>query len=209
MNTQPVVHIIDDDEAVLRSLALLLRSHGHATRSYASGDQFLARIETIEPGCAVVDVRMPGIDGMSLMRRLAALDAGLPVVIVTGHADVALAVQAMKEGAVDFVEKPYTEEAMLEAVGTALARAQNARQSRAAIEQATQRVAALTPREREVLLRLVEGLPNKVIALDLGISPRTVEIHRANVMEKLACRSLAEVIRLATTAGIGAGIGAG
>ena len=209
MNTQPVVHIIDDDEAVLRSLALLLRSHGHATRSYASGDQFLARIETIEPGCAVVDVRMPGIDGMSLRRRLAALDAGLPVVIVTGHADVALAVQAMKEGAVDFVEKPYTEEAMLEAGGTALARAQNARQSRAAIEQATQRVAALTPREREVLLRLVEGLPNKVIALDLGISPRTVEIHRANVMEKLACRSLAEVIRLATTAGIGAGIGAG
>ena len=209
MNTQPVVHIIDDDEAVLRSLALLLRSHGHATRSYASGDQFLARIETIEPGCAVVDVRMPGIDGMSVMRRLAALDAGLPVVIVTGHADVALAVQAMKEGAVDFVEKPYTEEAMLEAVGTALARAQNARQSRAAIEQASQRVATLTPREREVLIRLVEGLPNKVIALDLGISPRTVEIHRANVMEKLACRSLAEVIRLATTAGIGAGIGAG
>ena len=205
MSTQPVVHIIDDDEAVLRSLALLLRSHGHATRSYASGEQFLARIGSVEPGCAVVDVRMPGINGMSLMHRLMALDAGLPVVIVTGHADVALAVQAMKAGAVDFVEKPYTEEAMLQAVGTALARAQNAWQSRAAIEQATLRVATLTPREREVLLRLVEGLPNKVIALDLGISPRTVEIHRANVMEKLACRSLAEVIRLATTAGIGAG----
>lgn len=204
MIAQPMVHIIDDDEAVLRSLALLLRSHGHATRSYASGEQFLADITSAEPGCAVVDVRMPGIDGITLLRRLGAMNSGLPVVVVTGHADVALAVQAMKEGAVDFVEKPYTEEAMLGAVETAIARARDARQTRAAIEQARARVAVLTPREREVLGRLVQGLPNKVIALDLGISPRTVEIHRANVMEKLACRNLAEVIRLAATAGIGA-----
>ncbi len=199
----PVVHLVDDDDAVLRSLALLLRSHGRTTLSYASAEQFLARIDRLEPGCAIIDVRLPGLDGIGLLRALNAQNAGVPVVIVTGHADVALAVQAMKDGAVDFVEKPYTEEAMLGAVDAAIARARDARVVRAAAEQATARLATLTPRERDVLQRLLEGFPNKMMAQDLGISPRTVEIHRAKVMEKLACRSLADVIRLATAAGLG------
>lgn len=201
--SNPVVHIVDDDEAVLRSLALLLQSHGLTTHSYGSAEQLLSRLAVIEPGCAVVDVRMPGMDGMALLKLLTARGPDLPVIIVTGHADVALAVRAMKDGAVDFIEKPYTEFAMLGAVESAIARARDRRNSRAAAEQAEARIATLTPREREVLNGLIDGLPNKVIAHELGISPRTVEIHRANLMEKLACRSLAEVIRLATAAGLG------
>jgi two-component system response regulator FixJ len=197
----PVVHVIDDDEAVRRSLVLLLASAGHATRSYASAEEFLDDVDPDEPGCAVIDVRMPGMGGLELQRRLNASGWNLPAVIVTGHADVALAVRAMKEGAVDFIEKPYTGDDMLRAVAGALARSADARQHRAAAELAAARIATLTSREREVLSRLIEGRPNKMIAHELGISPRTVEIHRANVMEKLDCRNLAAVVRLALTAG--------
>ena len=198
----PVVHVVDDDEAVRRSLALMLGSTGHRTATYAAAEDLIAELDHLAPGCAIVDIRMPGMDGLALLQHLTATGHTIPVIIVTGHADVALAVRAMKAGAVDFIEKPYTEEAMLRAVDAALARAADARQSRAAIDAATNRIAALTPRERDVLARLVNGSPNKVIAHELGISPRTVEIHRANVMEKLAARSLADVVRLALTAGI-------
>lgn len=200
MSATSVVHVVDDDEAVRRSLAVLLESAGHRSRSHASAEAFLA--DGGADGCAIVDVRMPGMDGIALLRALRERGWTLPVIIVTGHADVALAVRAMKEGASDFIEKPYDGDAMLAAVAAALDRAADDRENRVAAEQAAQRVATLTPREREVMERLIEGRPNKVIGHDLGISPRTVEIHRANVMEKLGCRSLAEVVRLALTAGV-------
>jgi two-component system response regulator FixJ len=193
--------VVDDDEAVRRSLALMLGSWGHATTTHASAEDFLAGLDLLEPGCAVIDVRMPGMDGLALQQQLRRRGINLPVVIVTGHADVSIAVRAMKEGAVDFIEKPYSEADMLRSVEAALARAADARQQRAAAEQAAARIATLTPRERDVLVRLVDGWPNKVIAHELGISPRTVEIHRANLMEKLACRNLADIVRLALTAG--------
>ena len=156
----------------------------------------------LEPGCAVIDIRMPGMDGLALQQTLAEHAPGMPVVIVTGHAEVALAVRAMKAGAVDFIEKPYTETAMLAAVNTALSRMHDSQEQRAAAEAAVARIGMLTSRERDVLGHLVEGWPNKVIAHALGISPRTVEIHRSNLMDKLGCRSLAEVVRLALTAGL-------
>lgn len=199
----PVVHVVDDDEAVRRSLALMLGSFGHSTRSYASAEALLETPGELAPGCAIVDIRMPGMDGLALQQALVRRGANLPVVVVTGHADVTSAVRAMKAGAVDFIEKPYSEADMLGAVATALARGADERHHRATAEQAAIRIAALTPRERDVLRHLVEGWPNKVIAHALGISPRTVEIHRANAMEKLGCRSLAEAVRLALAAGFG------
>jgi two-component system response regulator FixJ len=203
--TKLVVHVVDDDEAVRRSLALLLASFDHSTRTYGSAEELLAALDNAEPGCVIVDIRMPGMDGLALQQELRRRGANLPVVVVTGHAEVALAVRAMKAGAVDFIEKPYSEEDMLRAVSAALTRVADEQQQRAATEQATARIAALTPRERDVLRRLVDGWPNKVIAHELGISPRTVEIHRANVMEKLGCRSLAEAVRIALAAGFGEG----
>lgn len=196
-----VVHIVDDDAAVRRSLALMLGSAGHATRTYESAEAFLAGSDAAAPGCAIIDIRMPGMDGLALQQELNARDVPIPVVIVTGHGDVALAVQAMKAGAVDFIEKPYAEADMLRAVEAALEREADERQQRAASETATARIATLTPRERDVLRLLVAGWPNKVIAHELGISPRTVEIHRANLMDKLACRSLAQAVRMALAAG--------
>ncbi len=196
-----VVHVVDDDAAVRHSLALLLGSFGLDTETYESGRAVLAELDRLRPGCLVVDIRMPEMDGLELQAELKRRHCTLPVVVVTGHADVGLAVRAMKAGAVDFIEKPYSETDMLHAVQMALARTADVRQTAAATETAQIRVSALTPRERDVLRRLVEGRPNKVIAHELGISPRTVEIHRANLMEKLACRSLAEAVRIAICAG--------
>ncbi len=200
-STSLTVHVIDDDDAVRRSLALLLSSHGVLAEMHASAEALLERLDTLRPGCLIVDIRMPGMDGLALQAELTRRQCALPVVIVTGHADVGLAVRAMKAGAVDFIEKPYSEEDVLRAVNHALERLANTQQSTASAEAAQARIVNLTPRERDVLGRLVEGRPNKVIAHELGISPRTVEIHRANMMEKLACRSLAEAVRIAITAG--------
>lgn len=200
-----VVHVVDDDEAVRRSLAMLLQSFGMIAVTHPSAEALLEALETLVPGCMVVDIRMPGMDGLALQEELARRGCQLPVVIVTGHADVGLAVRAMKSGAVDFIEKPYSEEDVLRAVTAALSRMADTRQSAATAEAAQVRVAGLTPRERDVLGRLVDGRPNKVIAHELGISPRTVEIHRANLMEKLACKSLAEAVRVAITAGFTGG----
>lgn len=203
-----VVHLVDDDGAVRSSLALLLDSFGYASATYASAEDLLAAPQ-LAPGCLIVDVRMPGMDGLALQAELAARGLPHPVIVVTGHADVPLAVRAMKAGAVDLIEKPYPAEDIIRAVRTALARMEDVRQLAKAAETAVARIALLTPREHEVLVQLVEGRANKMVAHVLGISPRTVEIHRANVMEKLGCRSLAEAIRLALVAGLGSAAPAG
>jgi two-component system response regulator FixJ len=196
------VHVIDDDEAVRRSLALLLFSEGYAARTYASAESFLAALPETMGGCVVVDVRMPGMDGLQLQDHLNAHGVYLPVVVVTGHADIALAVRAMKAGASDFIEKPYTNERMIEAVTAALAsgRLDLTRARRAA--EAQGRVERLSAREYDVLRELVAGRPNKLIAHALSISPRTVEIHRANMMDKLGVNSLSEAVRLFIAAGL-------
>ncbi len=196
-----MVHVVDDDEAVRRSAEVLLVSYGHDAKSYASAEAFLAALENLRPGCAIVDVRMPGMDGLELQEELQRRGVNIPLIVVTGHGDVSLAVRAMKAGAVDFIEKPYSDNDLLTAVSAALARSEDVRSQEATTAAAEARVAGLTPRERDVLRLLVAGRPNKVIAHELGISPRTVEIHRANVMEKLGCRSLADAVRLAFAAG--------
>jgi len=196
-----VVHVIDDDEAVRRSLALLLFSAGYVVETYASAESFLAALPETMGGCAVIDVRMPGMDGLQLQEQLTARGVHLPVVVVTGHADIALAVRAMKSGARDFVEKPYTNERMIDAVIAALAsgRLDLTRARRAS--EALARVNRLSTREYEVLRELVAGRPNKLVAHALNISPRTVEIHRANMMDKLGVRSLSEAVRTFIAAG--------
>lgn len=201
-----VVHVVDDDTAVRRSLAMLLRSSGHQVETYGSAEALLQAAEAsggLDAGCIVLDVRMPGMDGLSLMEVLSRRDIRLPVVMVTGHGDIPLAVRAMRAGALDFVEKPYSEERILEAVGVALASAREADQQRLLAVQAQAKVGALSPREREVLAALVEGKANKVIGFELGISPRTVEVHRANLMEKLGVRSLPEAVRIGLAGGLG------
>lgn len=192
-----IVHIADDDAAVRESLALLLGAHGIAVRLHASGAALLASLP-LAHGCLILDLRMPGIDGLTLLAELRRRGCAMPALVVSAHADVPLAVRAMKAGAVDVIQKPYTETAILRAVREALLRAGPA-QTR---PPPALLLASLTPREIQVLDAMVAGLPNKSIGLQLGISPRTVEIHRANLMEKLGCRSLAEAVRLALQAGL-------
>jgi two-component system response regulator FixJ len=195
------VHVIDDDEAVRRSLALLLFSTGRTVQTYASAEGFLEALPQTMDGCIVVDVRMPGMDGLQLQEHLTTLGVHLPVVVVTGHADIALAVRAMKAGARDFIEKPYTNERMIEAVTAALASGRLDLTRARRTSEARQRVGRLSARELDVLRELVAGRPNKLVAHALNISPRTVEIHRANMMDKLAVRSLSEAVRLFIAAG--------
>lgn len=200
MAASQVVHVIDDDADVRQSLAFLLSTEGHAVRVHDSALAFLKVLPDAQDGCVLTDIRMPDMDGLELQRRLNELKAGYPVIIMTGHGDVSLAVTAMKAGAVDFIEKPFDDEALLSAVRTALARhaADSERQVRLAAVQA--RLAGLSPREREVLQGLVAGKANKVIAYDLGISARTVEVHRANVMTKMQADSLSELVRMVLAA---------
>ena len=198
----PTVFVADDDEAVRESLQLLLESAGHRVRSFASGSEFLDAAPFAEGGCLIIDVRMPGIGGLEVQERLRVEGVGLPVIVITGHGDVPLAVQAMKAGAVDFVEKPFAEEAILAAVERALELSRRRHVAGSAAADAEARLARLSPRERQVLCRLVAGKQNKVIAYELGISPRTVEIHRARVMEKTRSRSLSELVRLAIGGGV-------
>ncbi len=203
--TQPIVHIVDDDEAVRRSLAMLLDSLQQPSATYESAPELLAAAAApggLATGCILVDVRMEGMDGISLIESLQRQAVGLPIVVVTGHGDVPLAVRAMRAGAMDFVEKPYSEERILEAVEGALAALRETDQRRLLERQASAQVAGLSPREAEVLAALVAGKANKVIAFELGISPRTVEVHRAHLMEKLGVRSLPEAVRIGLAAGI-------
>ena len=188
MTNDPVVYVIDDDDAARTSLAFLLGTAQFVVRAYEFAQAFLDAIPGVEPGCVITDVRMPEIDGLELLRRLKNQGIGLPVVVITGHGDVPLAVEAMKAGALDFIEKPYEDEVLLGAVRSALsAQGADAKRDseRAEIQE---RLKTLSPRERQVLDGLVAGRPNKTIAYDLGISARTVEIYRANVMTNIRCR---------------------
>ncbi len=196
-DAEVAVHVIDDDEAVRDSLAFLFESAGLSVRSYDSAESFLDVAERLRAGCVLTDVRMPGMDGLTLQRRLREQGVHLPVIVMTGHGDVPIAVQALKAGAADFIEKPFDDEALLAAVRTALDAERRTRERQAEIEEIAARIASLTPRERQVLDGLVAGQPNKVIAYDLGASPRTVEVHRARVMEKMGARSLSELVRMA------------
>lgn len=200
MSSEAVVHVVDDDLAVRRSLAFLFASDGLPVRLHESASAFLDGLEAMQPGCLLTDVRMPGLDGIELLRRLKARGLGFPVIVMTGHADVPLAVEAMKEGAVDFIEKPFNDHLLLAAVRGALARRSVAGETDARTVAARERLAGLTAREAQVLKGLVAGKPNKVIAYDLGISARTVEIHRAHVMTKMQAGSLSELVRLSMLA---------
>lgn len=198
-----IVHIIDDDEAVRRSTGFMLKASGFCVKTYDSGDAFLKDARNAEPGCILLDVRMPGMDGLEVQDKLRAHGITMPVIILTGHGDIAIAVKAMKAGAIDFIEKPFEKSVLVEAINEGMKRLGDAAFNIASAQEASIRLAVLSPRERDVLEGLVHGHPNKTIAYDLGISPRTVEVHRANVMAKLEVRSLSDALRLAFAAGIG------
>jgi two-component system response regulator FixJ len=202
MPREAVVHLIDDDEGVRHSLAFLLATSGLAVRVHDSATAFLAALPGVQPGCIVTDVRMPGVDGMDLQRRLKDLGVNLPVIVMTGHGDIALAVQAMKAGAIDFIEKPFDEQVMLSAIHTALDRYGETGLRDTEIAGIRRRLALLSPRERDVVQGLLEGHPNKTIAYDLNISPRTVEVHRANAMSKMGASSLSSLVRMGLLAGV-------
>jgi two-component system response regulator FixJ len=190
------VHVIDDDADVRQSLAFMLGTAGFAVRIHESALEFLKALPQIQDGCVVTDIRMPGMDGLELQRRLRSDNIAMPVIVITGHGDVALAVEAMKAGAVDFIEKPFDEEALLSAIRAALGQRKNQRDRDARAVEVNTRLASLSERERQVLDGLVAGKPNKVIAYDLGISARTVEIYRANVMTKMQADSLSALVRM-------------
>jgi two-component system response regulator FixJ len=202
MVTNAVVHVIDDDEHVRHALAFLLATSGMAVRVHDSGTAFLEQTEGLQGGCIVSDIRMPGIDGLALQRRLTELGITMPVILMTGHGDVRLAVEAMKAGAVDFIEKPFDDEVLLTAIRSALGRYDERGRRESETAQVTGKLNALSVRERQVLDGLLAGHPNKTIAYDLEISPRTVEIHRANVMTKMGAGSLSDLIRMALLAGL-------
>jgi two-component system response regulator FixJ len=203
MPAERTVHVVDDDAAIRRSLEQLLDAAGFRVVSYDTPLAFLDAALDLSPGCVLLDIKMPGIDGLEVQALLQKGNVSWPVIVMTGQGDVQSAVRAMKAGAVDFLEKPYSDELLLDAIELALAGADRANVDRDAA-QATERIAALSPREREVLDALVAGRPNKVIAFDLGISVRTVEVHRARMMERLGVHQLAEAVRLAVMAQIGA-----
>jgi two-component system, LuxR family, response regulator FixJ len=198
--TPPLLHVVDDDEAVRRSVSFMLKTAGFRVQTYEDGVQLLKSAADLEAGCILLDIRMPTMDGLEVQQALKDKGVALPVIIMTGHGDVNLAVRAMKAGAVDFIEKPFEKAVLIGAIEHGMKRLGRAAGNRERAEDASVRLNALTPRERDVLDGLAKGLPNKTIAYDLGISPRTVEIHRANLMTKLGVRSLSEALRLAFAA---------
>lgn len=203
MASDAVVHLIDDDDGVRQAVAFLLTTSGFAVRVYESAQAFLAALPSIQPGCIVTDVRMPGMDGLALQQELRIKGIRLPVIVITGHGDVPLAVEAMKAGAVDFIEKPFNDETLLSAIRVAIDRHARDAHRDAEIESINVRLASLSPREREVLDGLIAGLPNKTIAYDLKISARTVEVHRANLMTRMGAHSVADLVRMVFVARAG------
>jgi two-component system response regulator FixJ len=201
MTADADVHVIDDDEAVRESIDFLLRSAGLSVQTYDSAASFLEAAPTITAGCIITDVRMPGLSGIDLLRRLQEMQIGLPVIVITGHGDVPLAVEAMKSGAIDFLEKPFDDDVLLTSVRSALNRSEESAAIESERADIRARIAALTQRERDVLDGLVAGHPNKIIAFKLEISPRTVEIYRANLMTKMKAGSLSELVRMSLVAG--------
>lgn len=201
MASDVVIHIVDDEEPVRKSLAFLLTVSGYAVRVHESATAFLATAKDLQNVCLVTDLRMPDLNGVELLRKLREEDAMLPAIVITGHGDVPMAVEAMKAGAIDFIEKPFEDEVLLEAVARAVAELQKRPRGKDDIAAVRQRLAQLTERERQVMAGIVAGLPNKTIAYDLDISPRTVEVHRANVMVKMNAKSLPELVRMVLAAG--------
>ncbi|MDY7523699.1 response regulator transcription factor [Sphingomonas sp. 10B4] len=202
-DTDRIVHIVDDDEGIRQSIGFMLRKAGHFVKTYTSGTEFLAVVDREMRGCILLDVRMPGIDGLEVQDRLSSHGIALPVIMLTGHGDVTLAVRAIKAGALEFLEKPFERAALLAAIDAAFKHAARDKRDHVASADAVVRLAALTPRERDVLDGMVLGRPNKLIAFDLGIATRTVEVHRANLMDKVHARSLSDVLRIAFAAGLG------
>lgn len=203
MQKHNLVHIVDDEEAVRLATAFLLEADGLTVRLWKSGSAFLDAAPRAEPGCVLLDVRMAQIDGLTVQQRLVELQLNFPIVMFTGHGDIASAVRAMRAGAVSFLEKPAEREALLEAVAEGLRRLDDGNSSDSRAQHARRLIAKLSEREREVLGGLTRGLPNKYIAYDLDISPRTVEIHRANLMSKLGVRSLSDALKIAFAAEFG------
>ncbi|WP_294333057.1 response regulator FixJ [uncultured Sphingomonas sp.] len=202
MSERKRVHLVDDEESVRRSTSFLLRTSGYDVDTYPSGVAFLEKVQDARPGCILLDVRMPEMDGIEVQAELGKRGVKLPVIVLTGHGDVGTAVAAMKGGAIDFLEKPFDRDALLEALERGFERIEEGDAADATQADAERRIGLLSPREQDVLRGLVRGHPNKTIAYDLGISPRTVEVHRANAMAKLEARSLSEALRLAFAAGL-------
>lgn len=202
MAEKRTIHLVDDEESIRRSAGFMLRTAGFLVETYASGVDFLKVAQRVEPGCILLDVRMPEMDGLEVQARLRDSGVALPVIVLTGHGDVPIAIRAMKGGAIDFIEKPFEKAELLAAIAVALKWLDTAEKRLDQGAEAKLRIAGLTERERDVLDGLARGLPNKTIAYDLYISPRTVEVHRANLMTKLDVRSLSEALRLAFAAGL-------
>lgn len=203
-NIEPLVYVVDDEPSIRDSLAMLLRSVGLASRTFADAKSFLADFQPRPASCLVADVRMPGMSGIELQEALRARGAQLPIVIITGHGDIGMAVRAMKAGAADFIEKPFHDQTLLDAVHRALERSADPGPESSApdSDELHRRLASLSPREREVMALVVEGRPNKTVATRLGLSTRTVEVHRAKAMEKMQARSLADLVRMAIACGL-------
>jgi RNA polymerase sigma factor (sigma-70 family) len=192
----PTVFLVDDDEAVRDSLGLLMKSVALTSRSFASAGDFLAAYDPDSPGCLILDIRMPGMSGMELQQKLIDMRAKLPIIFITGHGDIPMAVEAMQRGAVDFIPKPFRDDELLDRINKALETDRKNRDSLVEREVIEERIERLTPREKQVLELVVQGKANKVIAGDLDVSQRTVEIHRARVMEKMQVRSVAQLVRM-------------
>jgi len=191
------VFVVDDDEGVRTSLSILLDSAGYRSIPFASAGDFLALYDLASPGCLLLDMRMPGMSGMELLQELSRRGAFLPVIFITGHGDVPMAVEAMKSGAFDFLQKPFSPRELLDHIARALVADAEARHALSLTDELRRRHSTLTPREKEVMALIITGNANKVIAMDLGLSERTVEIHRARVMEKMATRAVAHLVRMA------------
>ncbi len=198
-NNPVIVHLIDDDEGVREGLTILLAEAGFTVRAHKSGSDFLDVLPSATSGVIISDIRMPGIDGLELQQRLKAANHNLPLIFITGHGDIQMAVQAIKEGASDFIEKPFDDQILIDAVNTAVSRHAPVPTAKVSGE-AAERIGSLTPREKEVLECLVIGKLNKITAHELGMSIRTVETHRARIMQKMQARSLSELVRMVMSA---------
>lgn len=203
MGDRRIIHLVDDEDAIRRAASFALKTAGFGVQTYTSGIEFLKTARSAPVGCVILDVRMPDMDGLEVQATMAERGINMPVIVLTGHGDISVAVQAMKAGAVDFLEKPFEKAALLQAVSRAFGRIDDANVRTIEASDAQVRIAALTPREQEVLEGLANGYPNKTIAYDLGCSSRTVEVHRASLMSKLEVRNLSEALRIAFAAGLG------
>jgi FixJ family two-component response regulator len=198
---KPVVYVVDDDDGMRRALGLLMTTVGYQPAAFARPSEFLSKYDPAQPSCLVLDVRMPEMSGLELQQHLNRSGSMLPVILISGHGDIPMAVQAMKDGAFDFLQKPFRDQDLLDRINGALKLDAENRANVDRLADLTQRSASLTPREREVMALVVDGKANKVIAIDLGLSERTVEIHRANVMEKMGSRSVAHLVKMHLTLG--------